>query len=101
MTDAMPCDHQRQGGVEVFMDDHFASGQGGSPLGALDLYDQVAKVHGVVAIDGTLEALGEDQLEVPVTGQKGRTSLSRRHCESAVELGDVVLGEKCVGRIQR
>jgi len=48
------------------MDDHLASGQGGAPLGALDLHDQVVKAYGVVLVNGALASLREDQLQVPV-----------------------------------
>src|ERR1035437_10749366 len=37
VSDAMSCDHERQGSVQVLMDDHLASSQGGAPLGTLDL----------------------------------------------------------------
>jgi hypothetical protein len=29
MSDAVSCDHEGQGSVQVLMDDHLASGQGG------------------------------------------------------------------------
>jgi hypothetical protein len=34
----------------MLMDDHFASGQGGPPLGPLNLHDQVVKACGVVPV---------------------------------------------------
>ena len=79
MSDAMSCDHQRQGSVQVLMDDHLASGQGGAPLGVLDLHDQVVKAYGVVLINGALVSLREDQLQVPVpTGYECRSALRCR-----------------------
>src|SRR5450631_4279503 len=101
MSDAMSCDHERQGSVEMLMDDHLASSQCGAPLGSLDLHDQVVKVHGVVSINGALESLCEYHLQVPVpAGYERRTQLRCRHREAPVELGDVVLVEKLVGPFQ-
>ena len=57
VSDAMSCDHESQGGVLMLMDNHFASGHGGAPLGSLDLQDKVVKAHGVVPINCTLESL--------------------------------------------
>jgi hypothetical protein len=51
VADAMSCNHQRQGSVHVFVDDHLASSQGGTPLGTLDLHDQIAKAYCVISID--------------------------------------------------
>src|ERR1035437_536980 len=101
MSDAMSCDHEGQGSVQVLMDDHLASSQGGAPLGTLDLHDQVVKAHGVVLVDGALESLREDHFQVPVpAGYERRSALRCRHREAAVELGDVVLVEKLVGPFQ-
>ena len=98
MSDAMSCDHQGQGSVQVLMDDHLASSQGGAPLGTLNLHDQVVKVHGVVLVNRAFESLREDHFQVPVpAGDKRRTPLRCRHREAVVELGDVVLVEKPVG----
>src|ERR1017187_3386026 len=36
VSDAMSCDHEGQGSVQVLMDDHLASSQGGAPFGALN-----------------------------------------------------------------
>ena len=66
VSDAMPSDHQCQSHVQMLMDDCLASGQGIAPVGALQLHDQVVKVHGVVPIDGALVALRKDHLQVPV-----------------------------------
>ena len=102
VADAMSCNHQRQGSVHVFVDDHLASSQGGTPFGTLDLHDQIAKTYGVISIDGALVSLREDHFEVPVAaGDEGSASLLRRDRKPAVELGDVVIVEKPVGLIQR
>ena len=101
MSDAMSCDHEGQGSVQVLMDDHLASSQGGAPLGTLDLHDQVVKAYGVVLVNRALVSLREDQLQVPVpAGYKRRTALRRRNHKAAVEFGDVVIVEKLVGRFQ-
>ena len=92
MTYAMSCDHEGQCSVQVLMDDHLASSQGGTPLGTLELHDQVVKAHRVIPINGALESLRKDHLQIPVpAGYKCRSSLRCRDCEAPVELGDVVL----------
>jgi hypothetical protein len=97
----MSCDHQGQRSVRVLMDDRLASSQGMAPFGRFELHDQVVKAHGVVPVDGALESLREDQLQVPVpAGYERRTSLRRRYRKTAVELGDVVIVKKLVGRFQ-
>ena len=53
VSDAMSCDRQGQGSVQVLMDDHLASSQGWAPLGTLDLHDQVVKAYGVVLVKAT------------------------------------------------
>src|ERR1035438_1966064 len=101
MTDAMSCDHECQCLVQVLMDDHLASSQGGTPLGTLELHNHVVKAHRVIPINGALVALREDHLQVPVpAGYKRRSSLGCGNRETAVELGDVVLIEKYVGPFQ-
>src|ERR1035441_7327533 len=83
------------------MDDHLASSQGGTPLGTLDLHDQIVKAHGVVVVDCALVSLREDQLQVPVpAGYERGTSLRCRNGKAAVELGDVVVIKKPVGSFQ-
>src|SRR5580692_8596029 len=102
IADAMSCDHEGQGSVHVLVDDHLASSQGGTPLGTLDLHDQVAKTYGVIPINGALVSLREDHFEVPVpAGYECRAALRCRNREVAVELGDVMLGKKLVGPFQR
>ena len=66
VTDAMSCDHECQGLVQVLMDDHLRSSQGGTPLGTLELHKYVVKAHRVVPIDGALVALRKDHLQVSV-----------------------------------
>src|ERR1035437_2196013 len=101
MSDAMSCDHERQGSVEMLVDDGFASCQGGAPFSSLDLQDQVVKAYGVVPINCALESLREDHFQIPVpAGYERRSALRCRHREAAVELGDVVLVEKLVGPFQ-
>jgi hypothetical protein len=83
------------------MDDHLASSQGGAPLGTLDLRDQVVKARGVVLIDGALESLREDHFQIPVpAGYESRSALRCWNRNAAIELGNVVLVEKLVGRFQ-
>ena len=102
MSDAVSCDHEGQGSVQVLMDDHLASSQGGAPLGTLELHDQVVKAHGVVSINCALESLREDHFQIPVpAGYKRGTALRCRNGKSPVELGDVVVVEKLVGPVQR
>ena len=92
MTDAMSGDHEGQGHVQMLMDDHLASSQGGTPLGTLELHDQVVKAHRVIPINGALKPLREDHFQVPVpAGHERRASLRCRNRKAAVELGDVVL----------
>ena len=101
MSDAMSCDHERQGSVEMLVDDGFASCQGGAPFSSLDLQDQVVKAYGVVPINCALESLREDHFQIPVpAGYERRSALRCRHREAAVELGDVVLVEKLVAPFQ-
>ncbi len=66
VSDAMSCDHEGQGSVQMLMDDCLASGQGIAPVGALELHDQVIKAYGVVPINGALVTLREDHFQVPV-----------------------------------
>src|ERR1035437_6630431 len=66
VSDAMSCDHEGQGSVQMLMDDCLASGQGGAPLGTLNLNDQVVKAHRVIPINGALESLRKDHFQVPV-----------------------------------
>ena len=102
MSDTVCSDHKGQGSVEVLMDDHLASSEGGAPFGALELHDQVAKAHGVIPIDGALESLRKDHFQIPVpAGYKRRTPLRWRNRKAAVELGDEVLIEKGIGPVQR
>ncbi|MGA7243731.1 MAG: hypothetical protein WBX19_11130 [Terracidiphilus sp.] len=96
--DAMSCDHEGQGHVQVLMDDRIAPGQSMAPVRALALHDQVMKACGVVPIDGALESLLEHHFQIPVPAEyKFRFSLRCRGCEAPVELGDVVLIWKLVG----
>ncbi len=102
VSDTMSRDSQCQCLVQMLMDDDLASGQGGAPLGALDLHDQVVKAYGVVLVNRALVSLREDKLQVPVpAGYKRRTPLRCRNGKAAVELGDVVLTEKLVGPVRR
>ena len=92
VSDAMSCDRQGQGSVQVLMDDHLASSQGGTPLGTLELHDEVVKAHRVIPINGALKPLREDHFQVPVpAGHERRASLRCRNRKAAVELGHVVL----------
>ena len=90
VSDAMSCDHEGQGSVQVLMDDRLASSQGRAPLGTLNLHDQVVKAHRVIPINCALESLRKDHLQVPVPARyKCRASLRGRNREAAVELSDV------------
>ena len=101
VSDAMPCNHEGQGSVQVLMDDRLASGHGMAPVGALELHNQVVKACGVVLINCALESLRKDHFQIPVpAGYKRRASLRGRNREAAVKLSDVVLLEKVVGRFQ-
>ena len=66
VSDAMSCNHEGQGGIQMLMDDGLASGQGGAPVGTLELHLQVAKANRVVPINSALVALREDHFQVPV-----------------------------------
>src|ERR1017187_4326332 len=91
MTDAMSCAHEGQCLVQVLMDDHLASSQGGAPFGTLELHDEIVKAYGVVPINCALVPLREDHLQIPVpAGYKRRSALCCRNREAAVELSDVV-----------
>ena len=52
VTDTMSCDHEGQCLVQVLMDDHLASSQGGAPFGTLQLHHQIVKAHGIIPING-------------------------------------------------
>jgi hypothetical protein len=85
----------------MLVDDDLASGQGGTPLSTLDLHDKVVKVYRVVSVNRALESLREDHFQIPVpAGIKRRNPLRCRNCKSAVELSNVVIVEKLVGRLQ-
>ena len=66
VSDAMSCDHEGQGSVQVLMDDHLTPSQCGAPLGTLDLHDQVVKAYRVVLINCALESLRKDHFQIPV-----------------------------------
>ena len=66
VSDAMSCDHNGQGHVQVLMDDGLASGQSIAPVSSLELHDQVMKTYGVVPIDGALVALRKPHFQVSV-----------------------------------
>ena len=101
MSDTMSCDHEGQCLVQVLMDDHLASSQGGAPLGTLELHHQVVKAHGVIPINGALVSLRKDQFQIPVPARyKCRASLCCRNSKAPIELGDVVFVEKRVGPFQ-
>ena len=88
MSDAVSCDHQGQGSVQMLMDDHLASRQSGAPFGTLQLHDQVVKAHGIIPINGALDSLRKDQLQIPVpAGYKCGTALRCRNGKAPVELG--------------
>src|ERR1017187_10009299 len=95
ISDAMSCDHEGQGHVQMLMDDRLASGQGMAPVSALELHHQVVKAHGVVPIDGALVALRKDHFQVPVpAGNKCRSALCCGNRKTAVELGGVGRSEE-------
>ena len=52
MSDRMSCNHEGQCLVQVLMDDHLASSQGGAPFGTLPLHHQIVKAHGIIPING-------------------------------------------------
>ena len=88
----MSCDGEGKVSVQMLMDDHLASGQGGAPFGAFELHDQVVKAHGVIPINCALKSLRKDHFQVPApAGYKRRSSLRCRDLKAAVELGDVVV----------
>src|ERR1017187_7286080 len=45
LSDAMSCDHEGQGSVQMLMDNHFASSQCMAPVGRLELHHKVVKAH--------------------------------------------------------
>ena len=91
VSDPMSCDREGQCLVQVLVDDHLASSQGGAPLGTLDLHDQVVKAYRVVLINCALESLRKDHFQISVpAGYKRRSALCCRNRKTAVELGDVV-----------
>ena len=101
LSDPVSCDGEGQRLIQVLMNDDLASGHGRAPLGTLDLHDKVVKVYGVVSVNCALESLREDHLQVPVpAGYKRRTPLCCLNCKSAVELSNIVIVEKPVGRLQ-
>src|SRR5208283_5067730 len=86
----------------MLMDDDFASGHGGAPLGTLDLHDQVVKTYGVIPVNCALESLRKDHFQIPVSaGYERGTSLRCRNRKTLIELSDVVIVEEAVGRFQR
>ncbi len=99
LSDAVSCDGEGQCLIQVLVDDDLASGHGGAPFGTLNLHDQVVKAHRVIPIDGALESLRKDHFQIPVpAGYKRRAALRGRNRKSAVELSDVVIVEKVIGR---
>ena len=101
VSDTVCSDRQCDGCIQMLVHDHLAAGHGASPDGRLDLQDEVVKADGVIPVDGSFETLREDQVEVfaRATQECGAT-LRSRNLEPAIELDDVMLGKKCVGRFQ-
>jgi hypothetical protein len=59
----------------MLMDNRFASGQGMTPVGALELHHQVVKAHGVAPIDCALKSLRKNHFQIPVpAGYKRRSA---------------------------
>jgi hypothetical protein len=83
------------------MNQDVAAAQRSSPTHRLDLQDQILKADRFVAIQHAFELEREDQVQVTVRpGRKGAAGLRRRHSKMSVELGDVVLPQKEVGRLR-
>ena len=93
VSDAACSDRQCDGCIQMLVHDHFAAGHGASPVGRLDLQDQVVEADSVIPVDGAFEALREDQIKVSArAGHEGGTTLRRRNLKLAVEFGDIMLG---------
>src|SRR5271167_4323165 len=87
-----------EGAVEVLVHDDVAPGEGAAPTYLVDLQDQVLEADGVVAADGALELQRKDQIQITAGAcGEGCAALGRRHLETAIELGHVVLTQEAVG----
>ena len=78
--------------VQVLVHGDRATGQGGAPAHRFNLQSQILNAYRVVAIDGTFELQGEDQIQISAgAAHKSTATLRGRYLEATVELGDVVL----------
>src|ERR1700758_3825375 len=90
-----------QSSVQVLMHLHRAAGQGGAPAHRFNLQPQVLDADRIVAVDGAFEWQGEDQVQISAGAAYKRTAtLHCRHLKASVELGDVVLPQEAIGRLQ-
>src|SRR5512138_2884289 len=87
--------------VQVLMYLCRTAGQGGAPAYWLNLQAQVLDTYRVVAVDGSFELQRENQIQIFTRpGHKRCATLRRRHLKARLELGDVLLTQKAIGRLQ-
>src|SRR6201987_5461331 len=90
----------RESSVQVLVHGDRTAGQGRTPAHRFNLQAQILNVYRVVAVDGTFELQGEDQIQISAgTGYKRIATLCRRHLKASIELGDVVLAQEAIGRL--
>ena len=88
--------------VQVFLDQHAAAGQGGSPARRRNLPNMVGELDRVVVGDSALLLDGKDAIQIRSMNRSERRScLSGSDHELAIELADVVIPQKRVGLLGR
>jgi len=93
---------EADGPIQVLVNPDVAAGQRSSPVHRLDLQTQLLKADRVVPVHGALKLEGKDQVQIFAwASQKGTAALRGRNLKAAIELVDVVLPQKPVGRFYR
>ena len=77
VSEATYSDGHGEGCIEVPVDDHLAAGHGAAPSYRLGLQGQIVENGGVVPVDGALEALREDQVQVSVRARQECSAMLR------------------------
>src|ERR1700756_3967863 len=82
----------------MLVNDHRASGQCASPAHLVDLQGEVLEADRVVAANSALELERKNQVQIAArAGRKSGATLSWRHLEVPIELGNVVLAQEAIG----
>ena len=91
----------RVSSIQVLVHRHRAPSQRRTPAHRFKLQAQVLNAYRVVAVDGTFELQGEDQIQISAgAAHKRAAPLRRPHLKASIELGDVVFTQEAIGRFQ-